>query len=62
MRIFIPTPIRRKYLMCINEQAYRSKSVRNRLEVCPVAVRIKKDPGVWSGIKENLEFCFFFFF
>lgn len=48
--------------MCINEQAYRSKSVRNRLEVCPVAVRIKKDPGVWSGIKENLEFCFFFFF
>lgn len=33
------------------------------MEVCPVAVRIKKDPRVWSGIKENLnlEFCFFFF-
>lgn len=32
------------------------------MEVCPVAVRIKKDPRVWSGIKENLnlEFCFFF--
>ena len=34
------------------------------MEVCPVAVRIEKDPGVWSGIKENLnlKICFLFFF